>query len=900
MWQWGALAFANPWLLLGAVALPILWQIIRFTPPSPKRLSFPSLRLLKFLKQKNETPRRSPWWLLALRLSILVLVILAAARPILNPEENLLTRDNLLLVIDNNWAMAPHWHQAQRQMQQLLEIAARGGKTVQLLLTTPDPDSSFRFLSTRLSAEAAAQAINAIQPKPWPARFDLAKNALAEPGAVTNSDIVWFSAGIAEEGLNPLLDKLGDVGQLRIILDASDPLLMLYVKNIAGDRLQVNLRRNAVLGNPLLEKSYTVVALDARARALAQKTASFAQDDSSLTLDVELPTQLKNKVQRLVLREQTHAGTTYIFDERGRQYPVGIITAQAMDASKPFLDELYYIERAIAPFAEIHQGNIQQLLQANLAAIIMTDRNSPTAIEAEAIRQWVEAGGMLIRFAGEQLSKQDQGLSPVAIRPALRELGGNLSWTEAPGIGAIPEHSPFFGLSVPAEIKIKKQLLAENEAELASKTWLALDDGTPLITGRRLGQGQVVLFHIAAQDSWSNFMLSGLFVEALQRLIWLSRGVAPADAGSLLSLQEMLDGFGRLQAPPIYSKSISAEELATKRVSPAYPPGYYGAAHDRQAFNLADHIAPPAMITDLPAAIPVQASLQSAERDLRPYLYAAILLLALLDTLVRLNLGRFWQFWRRALPPVATVVLCLWAGQAWAGVMDNSQKVHLAYIRTGSTEIDRISTAGLRGLSQILLQRTAVDVADPVGIDIAQDELAFYPLLYWPFTPGGGPILSPQAAQRLGAYLQNGGLLVIDTRDGTGAAIAQNQLAQAFQNLYLPPLQPISADHVLLRSFYLLKSWPGRYADLTLWLAADTGNQFDGVASVIVGTQDWAGAWATDAAGKPLLPVSPGGEAQRETARRFGVNLVMYALTGNYKADQVHVPAILERLGNAP
>ena len=78
-----------------------------------------------------------------------------------------------------------------------------------------------------------------------------------------------------------------------------------------------------------------------------------------------------------------------------------------------------------------------------------------------------------------------------------------------------------------------------------------------------------------------------------------------------------------------------------------------------------------------------------------------------------------------------------------------------------------------------------------------------------------------------------------------------------------------------------------------MWVGADR----EIVSPVVVGRHDWAAAWARDAAGRPLFAVEPGGDLQREMAFRFGVNLVMYALTGNYKADQVHVPAILERLG---
>jgi hypothetical protein len=76
-------------------------------------------------------------------------------------------------------------------------------------------------------------------------------------------------------------------------------------------------------------------------------------------------------------------------------------------------------------------------------------------------------------------------------------------------------------------------------------------------------------------------------------------------------------------------------------------------------------------------------------------------------------------------------------------------------------------------------------------------------------------------------------------------------------------------------------------------------NRNDGVTPVVIGGNDWASAWAVDSTGAPLLPVGRGaaGDEQREYAYRFGINLIMHVLTGNYKSDQVHVPALLERLG---
>jgi hypothetical protein len=115
---------------------------------------------------------------------------------------------------------------------------------------------------------------------------------------------------------------------------------------------------------------------------------------------------------------------------------------------------------------------------------------------------------------------------------------------------------------------------------------------------------------------------------------------------------------------------------------------------------------------------------------------------------------------------------------------------------------------------------------------------------------------------------------------------------------------------VLTRTFYLLQEFPGRYQEGVLWVEAappdvalEEGMPFrnlnDGVTPVVIGGNDWAAAWATDSAGVPMLPVGRGfaGERQREIAYRFGINLIMHVLTGNYKSDQVHVPALLERLG---
>jgi hypothetical protein len=105
-----------------------------------------------------------------------------------------------------------------------------------------------------------------------------------------------------------------------------------------------------------------------------------------------------------------------------------------------------------------------------------------------------------------------------------------------------------------------------------------------------------------------------------------------------------------------------------------------------------------------------------------------------------------------------------------------------------------------------------------------------------------------------------------------------------------------------------LKDFPGRFTNGQLWVEAQPAENDDeeanrpvragdGVSSIIITSNDLAGAWAIRPDGQSMLPLVADQPRQREFAYRAGVNIVMYTLTGNYKADQVHVPALLERLG---
>ena len=170
--------------------------------------------------------------------------------------------------------------------------------------------------------------------------------------------------------------------------------------------------------------------------------------------------------------------------------------------------------------------------------------------------------------------------------------------------------------------------------------------------------------------------------------------------------------------------------------------------------------------------------------------------------------------------------------------------------------------------------------------------------MYWALATDA-PILTAAERDGLRAYLQHGGMLFIDTRSITSPA-AQATRLQAIREILadvgVADVAPIPKDHILSRTFYLLEQFPGRWTAGTLAVPTLAEDAPDPVAPVIVGSNDYAAAWAVNAAGNPLFPALPQGAWQRERALRTGVNIVLYALTGTYKNDQIHLKAILERL----
>ena len=931
------LSFLQPLMLLGLLSLPLLWWLLRVMPPRPRRIDFPPTRLLFDIAPKEDTPSRTPWWLTALRLAAAALVIFAAAGPVWNPNTGAArSTAPLTILLDDGWSAASSWEMRIKAADQLITEADSNRRGVAIVpLSDPAQDI------TLMPAGTARVTLRQLAPKPFAVdRVETLPALKRFLNATGDSDIAWLTDGIdsgrGTEFVDGLREVIGD-RSLTIVEGGTLPARALTAAENAAARMTVKvLRANA--NGPV---AGVVRALDQKGAPIDETQYAFAPQDRETEAAFDLPLELRNDIARLEIAGERSAGAVQLLDKRWRRRAIGVVSGSSTERAQPLLASTFYLSRALAPFADVRLGDkgapqqiITQFLDQKLSMIVMADVGALSPELRHRIDDWIKHGGVLVRFAGPRLAQADDDLVPVKLRHGGRSLGGSMTWENPQHLAAFAADGPFAALPVPNDVTVNRQVLAEPDARLAAKSWASLVDGTPLVTGERRGKGLLALFHISADMRWSDLPMSGTFVEMLRRIVDASGYTAntgrTADANAkaeTVAPLRTLDGFGAFGPPPATVKPLRADYRGRGTIE--HPPGFYGPADGPIAVNTlaaTDRIVP----LDTSNLTARRASFTNAEpHDLRGILLSSALALFLADAvIVALLGGGMAMLLRRRAAQAALVVALALPTMAMAPSLSRADsasdefatkatsQTRLAYVVTGNAEVDAIVKAGMSGLTLFLAQRTALEAGDPVGVDPARDELAFFPLIYWPVVPGA-PKPPQNALDKIDAYMKQGGTILFDTRDaidalpgpdGESRTPGMQQLRIILTSLDIPELEPVPHEHVLAKTFYLLHDFPGRFTTGQTWVEALPRNEDDeagsrparggdGVSPIIITSNDLAGAWAMRPDGQPMLPLSPGEPRQREFAFRAGVNIVMYTLTGNYKADQVHAPALIERLG---
>ncbi|WP_425091419.1 DUF4159 domain-containing protein [Tropicimonas sp. S265A] len=928
MFAIGPIAFATPWLLALLVALPILWLILRAVPPAPITRRFPGVALLLGLEDPESETDKTPWWLLLLRALAVAAMIIGFAGPILNPDERTPGSGPLLVVADASWASARDWGARRERIDAILSEAARDGRPVALVQLTdlPAPEIAFG------APEELRARLAGVDPRPWPVNAEEVSDWLEQVEG--SFDTFWMSDGLAYAGRDSLLAAFEARGTVRVF-ESPRVAYALRPPVIETEGVTVDVLRNT--GSTSAE--ITVIARgpgpNGISRELGRAEVAFDEGAGEVAAVFDLPPELRNRITQFEIPGQPTAGAVALADDGLRRREIALFTGRDDREGLELLTPLHYLRRALAPTADLLEVPFADALLANPDVVILADVAQLAEAEARGLTDWVEQGGLLLRFAGPRLAAsevsraEEDPLLPVRLRAGGRSVGGAMSWGEPKTLRAFAETSPFYGLPIPSDVVVSAQVMAQPDPDLPQRVIASLTDGTPLVTRKALGQGQVVLMHVTANAEWSTLPLSGLFVQMLERMAVSSRPAAltaEALAGTTWIPEQRLGPFGTLEDAGQLA-GIAGEVLAEAPLGADVPPGLYSGSDRVIARNVMTAETELAA-SSWPARIEVEGLEATRDQPLAGWLLTAALLLLAVDILAALWLsGRLRSGAAKGAAAAALVIgVALGSATATPGMAQETPgeddalallattDVVLAHVITGDTRVDELAFAGLRGLSQVLMNRTSIEPSDPISVNIETDELAFFPFLYWPVTDRQ-QLPTAEAYAKLNRYLRGGGMILFDTRDADVGQFnsdtpGMRTLRRLAAPLDVPPLEPLPADHVLTRTFYLLQDFPGRFTSRTLWVEAAPPdaeqvegmpfrNLNDGVTPVVIGGNDWAAAWAVSEDGRAMTPIGRGfsGRQQRELAYRFGVNLIMHVLTGNYKSDQVHVPALLERLG---
>ncbi|MBB5073237.1 hypothetical protein HNQ69_000341 [Bartonella callosciuri] len=927
------MSFSAPLLLLGLLSLPIIWWLLRTTPPSPRKELFPPLRFLPKPTNQQETTSHTPWWLLLLRLTIAALIIIALARPTWNQKPIILSGSQpLALIVDNGWASMREWKKRISVVETLLAQAEKHQKDIYFIATAENDASNIG----PFPAKTIKQHLLQLQPHPWPVNRVHALKKLIEKTKGIPLDIAYLSDGLQtneDDQAFALIEQLKPKTFLWYLSDISDLIGITAIENNNGNMV-ARVIRSTTHG----ETPATLSLYDSNNQLLDQFATNFLEGKTTAHVPFNVPLELRNDIAWIKINNQAHAAATFLVDSHNRVSRVALLSPNTNEMVQPLLSPFYYIIKALQNHTQLITAggrelstDIDHLLKQNPSVFIMGDIVNMSKEAEKELSDFVNKGGTLIRFAGENLSTTDHydSLLPVPLRPGKRSLGSIMSWTKPQKLAPFAKNSLFFDLPFPEDVTISRQVLAEPSTDLFEKTWLSLSDGTPLITAARRGKGTLILIHISPDPTWSNLPLSGFFAQMLQKLITLSayESTHPIHIKKEETIQnpwQTITANGQLQTPPSYVVPVVLNSQDPPLPSYRTPPGLYGVKNNFYALNLLNHSSHLMKQSPLSSLNKNPLSYDTKEKHFIGPLLGLALLLFAFDNFLILWMGGAFFLKRRSnmllFLPLIIGLIALFSHDPAVyaqNIEDHNESMvkaagatHLAYVVTHNYEIDATSKSGLESLSQFIAERTMLSPGSVMALDLDKDELSFYPLIYWPID-ANSPVPTQKSLEKINSFMKNGGTILFDTRDqinsnlnleGT-ATQATQRLRTILKGLNIPAIEPASTDHVIARSFYIMPDFPGLYRGSPLWVESSSTNiknenslsTGDNVSSLLITGNNFAGAWALDEKGRWKYPLIPNDPMQRLWAFRAGLNIVIYVLTGNYKADQVHVPALLER-----
>ena len=624
------------------------------------------------------------------------------------------------------------------------------------------------------------------------------------------------------------------------------------------------------------------------------------ENENNKIINLSFPNGIFNQIKSIKIVGQNHAGARYYFDDFSKKKNIAILNSNESYKESPLLSPIYYLKKALNSKHNVKVEKINDIIKQSHSTIIIPETEEiPNAFEKK-LSDWLLEGGTLIRFSGKRLAeKKSKFLPSKDTFRRIRNIEGQLTINKKLFISDFEKDSIFYGLSIPKDITINKQLVFNAFPERV-KVLAKLNDNTPLVSMIKYGAGEIILFHIGANNDWSNLPISSLFPDMLNRVLLFSKNHNSSNFKNL-SLNREIDGFGNLVSPKKIVTMNSFDKLKTIKPSLDTPPGQYENNQISIALNLSTNINQ--YETEKTNSNVLSNYTFKNTKDLSSTILKIILAMFILDILIIIVIKNSVNFSNIFTKKKDSLVLILFFLTLSELDSLSASETNLAYIKIEDTQINNISENGLETIRNLLITRTSINPKAVIGLDIKSDYIYSYPFIYWPLTKNLLSIKKPEII-KIKNYLNNGGIFFFDIigfsrKDLNLKGKKFKEIRRFLDEIGANELSIIPKEHTLTKSFYLLNKFPGKWDNRILFVENSNLQYKDGVSSIILGFNDWAKAWALDSNNLPLFPVVPGGERQRELSYRFGINIAMYALTGNYKSDQIHSKSILERLGKS-
>jgi len=900
------LSLTNYYALLGLLALPLVFFIVKLFPPTPKKFFFSSFFLINKIEKVSVTKKKFPLWLIIFRIILITLIILFFCKPYLNISENKNSTEtvkNYIIVADIGWSISKEWDKFKNIVNAISIEAEKQNKKIIFYHSNSKNYNKPKVFETTQSIN---QYLNKINPVPWQFENSNFKEIIKQNNNFENNKTFFIYSKFDRKNYNEQIKDLDFIYKKvknKILIDPVESIIYLKNVSISKESVIFEVSRHAQSKIPT---EFSVRITSINNQIVFKKKFVLEQNQTIFYFNEKFPLKVLNQIHKIEIVEQNHAGAKYYFDDYSKKKKIGLYTENTQYRENFLLSPLYYLEKSLEKDNILKVGNLDQLIKFDCSVIIIPDKGKIPKKDHLKLNNWLTKGGTIIRFASTKLANNSISFLPASnLLMAVRNLGGPLIMEEALKISPFKKTSIFHGLPVPKDITFKKQLIIDsnnNNLLIAA----SLSDNTPLVSLGNIEKGKVFLFHITANNDWSNLPLSSLFSEMLQRIILLSEKKITKSVKSL-SLTKEINGYGNLNNT--LKNSILKDAALLKKITPSenYLPGIYENNELTVALNLSDKIVDKNFKNSFDKNYEILTNFKKQILDLRPILIKIILFMFIIDMLISMilksNFNFISSFYKNKNLLSLFFLLMFFLNSNVIYSENFSKDTFLAYVKTNDKKLNAISNSGLNTIKNLLKTRTSISPVAIIEIDIIKDPLYSIPFLYWPL-PEDLIELDVKTITKIKNYLANGGMILFDvigfSRESFNLDNNKFKSIKDFlSSIEAADLTPIPKNHTLTKSFYLLKKFPGRWDNKNLLVENSSLELNDGVNSVILGFNDWASAWALDSNNDPLFSVVPGGERQREASYRFGINITMYALTGNYKSDQIHYKSILNRLNNA-